>query len=46
MELLFKKKSKLTKKTFATQINIRTCASLNQSIYVEQILECACTLEG
>jgi hypothetical protein len=45
MELLFKK-NQTNKKAFAAQIKISTCASLNQSIYVQQILERACTLEG
>ncbi len=34
------------KETFATQNKINTCASLNQSLCVEQILECTCILEG
>jgi len=44
MELLFFK-IQTNKETFAAQIKISTCASLNQSLCVEQILECACTLE-
>jgi len=45
MELLLKK-IQTNKETFAAQIKMSTCAGLNQSLCVEQILECACTLEG
>jgi hypothetical protein len=45
MELLFSK-IQTNKETFAAQIKISTCAGLNQSLCVEQILEFACTLEG